>query len=300
MDKAGAGERSEAKVGMAYALAAFLWWGCAVFYFKAIGYVPSPEVLAHRIIWSVLFLALLMSVRGRLGEVRSILKNKRTILFLSMTTVLLATNWYIFIWAIANGRVLQTSLGYFINPLVNVLLGFVFLRERLNRTQAASVALAALAVLILALNASSPPYIALALAFSFGLYGLLRKKCGVAGVPGLAVETLLLLPAAAAYLFYLGGAGRLIFTRLDRVTDILLLSAGPVTSIPLIWFVNGVRRLRYSTVGFIQYLMPTMTFLIAVFIFREPFGRVQLAGFILVWIALAIFVTDAAVKKPKG
>jgi chloramphenicol-sensitive protein RarD len=280
--------------GVAYGLAAFLWWGGVVFYFKAVAHVPALEVLAHRIVWSTLLLFVWLAVRGRLHEAARSLRRPRLAGLLAVTAVLIALNWGVFIWAVAHDRVLQASLGYFINPLVNVLLGFLFLGERFRRPQLVSILLAACGVTILAVRTGQVPVISLVLAFSFGLYGLLRKRLALDGVTGLAAETALLTPPALVFLLHENAAERLAFGRVDPLTDGLLVAAGVVTAVPLVWFVNAAQRLRYATVGFLQYLMPTMAFVIAVSVFREPFSRVQLLSYGCIWVALILYSVDVA------
>lgn len=283
----------ERKIGVAYGVGAFLWWGGAVFYFKAVAHVAPMEVLAHRIVWSVAMLALLLALGGRLGGLRAAFGNPRTLAALSATTVLIAVNWYVFIRAVGHSQVLQTSLGYFINPLVIVLLGCLFLHERLTRAQLVSVLLAGAGVVILTVENGALPVPGLLLALTFGFYGLLRKVVPVDGVTGLAAETILLLPAAAAYLFRLARRGDLAFAHAGRGTDVLLLLAGVITAVPLIWHVNATRRLRYATIGLMLYITPSLTFLFAVFLFHEPFNPVKLSAFLFIWIALAVYSVSA-------
>ncbi len=281
------------RIGVAYGLAAYTAWGFIALYFKAVAHVPPLEVLAHRIVWSLLLLIALLAVRGRLADLRSALADRATVLTLGGTTILIAVNWYVFIWAVTNGHVLQASLGYFINPLVNVLLGVIFLGERLRRAQTASVALAACGVAWLTLRVGQVPVISLALALSFGFYGLLRKKVRADGMTGLTAETLLLAPIALLFLGRLEMRGDLAFTHLDRATDLLLPLGGVVTAVPLVWFANAARRLRYATVGFLQYIAPSLQFLLAVAAFGEPFTRDHLATFACIWTALGIYTWDA-------
>ena len=281
------------RVGLAFGLAAYLWWGFVVFYFKAVDHVPALEVLGHRVVWSVVLLGALLGLRGRWREAIRALAHRPTVIALLATTALIAVNWYTFIWAVTNEHVMQASLGYYINPLVNVLLGFVFLRERLRRVQMIAVGLAFVAVLLLTLRVGEFPLVSLVLAFSFGFYGLLRKTMRVDGLVGLTVETTLLLPVAVGYLIVLerGGGGNFVAgSGLDRV---LLIAAGVVTALPLLWFANAARRLDYATVGLLQYIAPSMQFAAAVVVFGEPFGRVQLVSFLLIWTALALYTTDS-------
>jgi chloramphenicol-sensitive protein RarD len=239
--------------------------------------------------WALLFLLLLLKRQGRLRELHETLRPGRTLAMLAASTALLAVNWLIYIWAVVGGRVLEASLGYFINPLVNVLLGVLVLKENLERPVAAAVALAGAGVLWLTLGVGHPPWISLALAASFGSYGLLRKLCPVGAVVGLAVETLLLFPLALAYLAWAEGRGELVFLRDDRGLDTLLVLAGPLTAVPLLLFAAAARRLPLSTLGFLQYLSPTVQFLLAVFVFGEPLGEGRLLAFVCIWAGLVLF-----------
>lgn len=281
------------RVGVLYGLAAYFAWGFIAVYFKAVAHVPALEVLAHRIVWSVAMLLAWLAWKGRLGDLRAAFTYRGGLLTLFGSTALIACNWFIFIWAVAQARVLEASLGYFINPLVNVILGFVFLHERLRRWQWASVGLAASGVLYLTLSYGQVPVISLVLASTFGLYGLLRKTMQVDGLVGLTVETILLLPVSAGYLLVLAGQGSLVFAHLSPGTDLLLALAGVVTALPLLWFANAVRRLPLATVGILQYIAPTLQFLLAVVAFGEPFTRDHLIAFLAIWSALALYSADA-------
>jgi chloramphenicol-sensitive protein RarD len=280
------------RVGLAYGLAAYGFWGLVPIYFKAVASVPALEVLAHRVVWSVAVLAVVLTVQRRWPEVTAVLRDGRTLGVLAVTTVLIGANWYIFIWAVANDRVLQASLGYFINPLVNVLLGLVFLNERLTGRGVAAVALAGVAVGWLTVQAGEMPWVSLVLAFSFGLYGLLRKTARVKPVPGLAVETSLMAPPALLYLGLVASRGGLYFGTGDVGLDLLLIAAGLVTALPLLWFTTAARLLPLTTLGFLQYLAPTGQFLLAVLAYGEPLTRDRLLAFCLIWTALALFSWD--------
>jgi chloramphenicol-sensitive protein RarD len=289
----------ERRSGLYWGIAAYGLWGLFVFYFKAVAHVAPMEVLAHRIIWSVVFLGILLGFRGRWRENLATALKPRALGLLSITTVLIALNWFTFIWAVGNDQTVQASLGYFINPLVNVLLGFVFLRERHSRLRWLSVAIAAFAVGLLIFRQGTVPVVALVLAFSFGFYGLLRKIMPVDSLVGLTVETKLLLPFAIAYLAVLGSRGEMAFLAVDRSTDVLLLSAGVLTATPLLCFANAARRLDYATVGLLQYIAPTLQFAIAVKIFGEALNPVQLVSFGLIWVALALYSWDALRRRRK-
>lgn len=284
-----------ARAGVAYGVAAYGLWGIFPLYFKAIKTVPTLEVLAHRVIWSLAFLVVLMLWRHNWPAARQALRSRQTLLILCATTLLIGGNWLVFIWAVANGHVLQASLGYFVNPLVNVLLGLLFLRERLRRGQTISVLLAAVGVGYLTLKLGQFPYLALFLALTFGSYGLLRKIVKVEAMAGLTVETALLAPAAIAFLGYQMYHGQAVFGAGSLTLNLPLLSAGFVTAIPLLWFTEAARRLRLATLGFLQYLSPTGHFLCAVVIFGEPFSSTHLIAFGFIWTALAIYSIEAAV-----
>jgi chloramphenicol-sensitive protein RarD len=290
-------EGSEARIGVFYGVAAYTFWGLAVFYFKAIASVSPLEILAHRILWSVPFLLGWLAVRGRLGDLRSAVRQRRTVIILLITTVLIAGNWLMFILAVATGRVVQASLGYYINPLLNVLMGMIFLRERLRPVQWVSVVLAATGVTYLAVSFGSVPFISLILAGTFGLYGLLRKTVPADGPVGLTVETCLLLPVMIVYIAVRAAHGDMAFLHVSRKIDVLLLVAGLVTTVPLLWFTNAVRRLRLATIGFLQYLSPTLQLLLAVGVYKEPFTRTHLVTFSFIWTALGIYSIDALRRR---
>jgi chloramphenicol-sensitive protein RarD len=247
-------------------------------------------VLAHRAIWSFVMLAAVVGLTGRWGELWRELRRGRLMLMLSLSTLFIAGNWLVFIYAVSSGQVLQSSLGYFINPLVNVLLGVVFLRERLRRRQVLSIVLALTGVVILAVFVGEIPWIALTLALTFGLYGLMRKVMPVDGLMSLSVETLFMLPFAAAYVIYRGAAEGI---HEGLPTLGLLMLSGPVTSVPLLFFGAAARRLRLSTMGILQYLTPTLHFVLAVLVFQEPFSTVQIVSFTCIWAAVAIYTFDS-------
>jgi chloramphenicol-sensitive protein RarD len=285
---------AERRRGVLFGAASFLWWGVAPLYFKSLRGVTPVEVLTHRIVWSLAFLVALLAGRGRLLVTLALFRRPRTVLTMAVTTCLIAVNWLVFIWSIANARLVEASLGYFINPLVNVAFGAIFLRERLRRPQLAAVALAALGVAWLTLRQGHAPWIALVLAVTFAVYGLLRKVGGLSGVQGLALETALLTPLALAWMLRAQGRGELAFGHAGLSVTMLLCAAGPITALPLIWYAEGVRRLRLATMGFLQYLSPSLQFLLAVLAFGEPFTRTQAVGFGAIWGALALYTWDTA------
>ncbi len=280
-------------VGVASALGCFGVWGMFPIYFKALGHVPALEVLAHRVLWSAVLLVGLILAQGQWPALRAEFRNLRRLCFYLVTALLISGNWLLYIWAVQHGRILEASLGYYINPLVNVLLGVLFLRERLNPRQWSAVALAAAGVLILVVGHGVLPWISLTLAFSFGGYGLLRKKAGHAATLGLCVETVLLAPLALLFLVALAALGAGALGARNGQTDLLLLIAGPVTVAPLLLFLQATRLLRLSTVGLIQYLTPTLQFLLAVALYREPFTSIHLVAFGCIWLALALYSADA-------
>jgi chloramphenicol-sensitive protein RarD len=277
--------------GLAYALAAYLSWGFLPVYFKALRGVPAVEVLAHRVVWSLALLGALLAVRGGPGAFRAAFRRDR-LPVLAATTALISTNWLVYIWAVQAGRVLEASLGYFVNPLVNVLLGVAFLGESLSRRQKVAVALAVAGVAVLVVRAGTFPWLSLVLALSFGLYGLLRKRAGIDAVGGLFAETALLAPIALAFLGVRAASGVGAFGSGATVTA-LLAAAGVITALPLVWFTLAVHRLRYSTLGLVQYVAPSGQFLLAVLLYREPFGGGHAAAFACIWASLAIYSWDA-------
>lgn len=283
----------EAVAGVFYAGAAFLIWGLSPVYWKAMQRVPALEIVSHRVVWSVVFLMGLTLLQRRWGEFRQVLKTPRTLLILALTTLLVSFNWLLYIWAVNAGYMLQASLGYYINPLVNVLLGMVFLKERLRRPQALAVLLAGAAVVYRTVSHGGLPWIALGLGFSFGLYGLIRKVAPVSSLVGLSVETLLLTAPSAAYLVYLEGQGAGALFRFGGSMDALLVGTGVLTAVPLLCFNHGARRINLSTVGLMQYIAPSGMFLLAVLVYGEPFTALQAWTFALIWTALAIYSIDS-------
>jgi chloramphenicol-sensitive protein RarD len=281
---------------MTWAIAAYLWWGLGPVYFKAVRHVVPLEILAHRIVWSLAFLLLLVGIRRRWQPLKKALSHPPTLLILTITSITISANWFLYIWAVNNDQILQASLGYFINPLVSVLLGFVFLRERLAAAEWVAVAMAGAGVVWLAAAAGVMPWISLFLAGSFGVYGLLRKIARVDSVEGLTVETAIVTPIALVYLAVLYHRGAISFGAVSFGTDLLLVAAGIVTATPLVWFAIAVKRLRLATTGILQYIAPTVQFLLAVLIYREPFDRDRLIAFLLIWAALALY-TSSIVRR---
>jgi len=291
--------RDDFRRGVTYGVAAYGMWGLIPIYFKALAGVPALEVLAHRIVWSVVLLVPLVLVRGQWPELRRAISGRKTRATLILTTVLIAVNWYLFIWAVEHHRVLEASLGYFINPLINVVLGMVFLGEKLSRPAAAAVVLAVIGVSVQVVMVGQLPWIALALAFSFGLYGLLRKTAAVGAVVGLAVETSMLMLPAAAYLVWARRTGGLYLGSGDLPTDVLLVMAGAVTAAPLLCFTSAARLLPLTTLGFLQYLAPSGQFLLAVLAYGEVLNPGRIITFICIWLALGIFTADQFRRRKK-
>ena len=291
--------RAMATAGAAYAIAAYGAWGLNPVYFKAVSDIPALEVLAHRVVWSLLLVGFLVLVSRRGALLLEALRDRRTLALMALSTAILSVNWLIYIWAINVERVLETSLGYYINPLLSVLLGVVVLGERLSRLQLVAVALAALAVVNLAVGVAGLPWIALSLAATFALYGLIRKTARIGALDGMVVETAIMLPLALVYIALLAGEGSGHFATVGRWTDLLLILSGPVTMLPLIWFASAARRLPLSMVGFFQYIAPTGHFLLAVFVFGEPFTRSHLTTFLLIWTAVALFVWESVRQRSR-
>jgi len=286
--------------GVTYGLAAYLCWGVFPVYFKAVHAVPPLEMVAHRICWSLAFLLLLIAGKGAWRDMQQLLARPKSLAVLCVSTLLIATNWLVFIYAITAGEVLQSSLGYFINPLVSVLLGFLFLGERLVRVQWISIALAAVGVVYLAASYGAIPWISLALAASFGFYGLIRKSLHVEPLVGLTVETLLLAPIALIYLIRLDQSGAAAFLAGSGSLNILIPLSGIITAIPLLLFAAATKKLRLATVGFLQYITPTMHFLLAVLAYGETFTHTHLVSFLFIWCGLALYSLHAyrSTRKP--
>ncbi|WP_105253826.1 EamA family transporter RarD [Pseudoalteromonas sp. T1lg75] len=283
----------EQKKGMLFAALAFVMWGFAPVYFKQLLAVPALEILAHRIIWSVLFLVVIVAVVKQWHKVQAIIAKPKYLSMLLLSASLLGFNWGLFIWAVNNDHMLDASLGYYINPLLNVLLGVTFLGERLRRWQLLAVALAVTGVLIQVLSFGSFPVVAFALAGSFAIYGLIRKKMPVESLPGLLLEALILLPAAIGYWYLMTPTPSSNMTSNDWHLNLLLISAGVVTTLPLLCFTAAAKRLQYTTIGFFQYIGPSLMFMLAVLFYGEVFDMERVVTFACIWVALAIFSYDS-------
>lgn len=278
--------------GLPYALGAYAIWGFVPLFFKLLTSVPPVEVLAQRIVWSLPLCFVIMAFRRQIGDYLAALKDWRTLRMLLASSVLIAVNWLVYIFAIFTDHVLAASLGYYLNPLVNVVLGMIFLGERLSRLQALAVVIAGIGVAILLAGALDTLWISLTLAFSFGIYGLIRKVVPVGSLPGLAIETTVLLPvalAAAGWYLWVGDARGF---GSEPSTSLLLAAGGIVTAVPLLLFATGARKMSYAALGFVQYLAPTLQFLLSLFVFGEPLKPAQFVCFLLIWTSIAVFSFD--------
>jgi chloramphenicol-sensitive protein RarD len=292
-------DAKQTRQGIFFALAAYFMWGIAPAYFKLIQQVSADEILTHRIIWSFFFMLALITLGRKWPKVRAACQNRKRLLLLAVTALLIGGNWLLFIWAVNNHHMLEASLGYFINPLVNVLLGMLFLGERFRRMQWVAVALAFTGVLVQLWQFGSLPIIGLGLAFSFAFYGLLRKKIAIDAQTGMLIETLWLLPVAAAYLFLFADSPTSHLSANPWSLNLLLVAAGIVTTVPLLCFTAAATRLRLSTLGFFQYLGPTLMFLLAVTFYGETIGQDKLVTFGFIWAALILFTLDALYTQRK-
>ena len=284
---------ADATTGVAAGIIAYALWGLMPLYFRSIGHVPPLEVIAHRIMWSALLLLVILAMRGRLTALWQTLTSLRLLTPLCASALLIAVNWLLYIWAVQSGHIVAASLGYFLNPLLNVLLGYVVLRERMNPAQWLAVALATVAVVILAFGTLSTLWISLCLALSFGLYGLIRKMAPAGPMVGLTAETLLLLPAALLGLIWWQGNGTLVFEASGSATDLLLLSAGAITAIPLLLFAFASRRMQYATIGLIQYIGPTIQLMLGLFVYGERLTPSHYVALPLIWSGLLLYSWSA-------
>jgi chloramphenicol-sensitive protein RarD len=280
------------RTGIIYATLAFLCWGLFPLYFHALREVPPGQILAHRVLWSLLFLAIVLTVRRQWKWLPAVLRQPRVIAGFIASAFLLSVNWLMYIWAVNNGHVIEASLGYFINPLVNIMFGYLVLKERLRRGQWAAIGLAALGVAWLTWQAGTVPLIALILASTFGAYGLMRKTAALGALEGLSFETMVLFPLALGYVIWLSLHGQNSFVAASDQTRWLLLAAGPITAIPLLMFAAGARKIPLSVLGLLQYISPTIQFLLGIWLFHEAFTEARLVGFLLIWSALALYAAE--------
>jgi len=285
---------SSTSAGVLYALGAYGIWGVAPAYWKALEVVPATQILAHRVLWSMLVGLLLLLLTRSASEFRTVLRSRRQLLPMLASAALIGTNWLTFIWAVATDRILDTSLGYYINPLINVLFGMVFLRERLRPWQIVAVLLATAGVLQMVFSLGTLPWISLVLAVTFALYGLVRKLAPVMPVVGFTMETTLLAPLGGAYLLLVHADGSNALPHASGGVKILIACTGLFTAAPLLCFNSAAKRLRLSTIGLFQYIAPSMAFLLAVVFYGELFTRVHAITFACVWLALAIYILDSA------
>lgn len=279
--------------GIIAALIAYVCWGLFPLYWKALSGVGSEEILASRVIWSfiltLLFVLALRKGSALVRDVKALWQHQKSFWTLMLAAYLIMINWYLYIWAVNHNHILETSLGYYLNPIISILLGIIFLKERLSKIQVVAVVIALVGVVVMMVNYGRVPYIALSLAFSFGVYGLLKKRIKLDATRGLIIETAFVLPFALLYYGYLAFEGKMAFGMVDWKTTALLIGGGAVTSVPLILFAIGAQNIPLYLVGFIQYVSPTITLILGVFVYGETFGSTELLSFGFIWVALAIF-----------
>ncbi len=280
---------SATKAGLLAGLGAYVLWGLAPIYFKWIEAASAWEILGHRILWSVFILGAILKIQGNLAQVKDCFKDRRIAVGLLASAAVVTVNWLTFIWAINNERILETSLGYFINPLVFILLAAVFLKEQLRPIQLVAVLIATIGIVLQVVHLGELPWVSLVLAVSFGVYGLIRKQLGVPSMAGLFVETIYMIPLGIGIIAGFAISGTLAFGNVSTTLDLLLAAAGFITAIPLILFGAAANRISLTTLGFLQYLAPSMTFVLAIWVYGEPINITKLTSFAIIWLALAIF-----------
>lgn len=283
--------KSENTIGFQSAALAFVMWGMLPIYWKFLHDVPAEEILAHRIIWSVVFVYLILFFQKRLPELWSALRDRRTVMLMTFSGIVIGTNWFTYIWAVNHDRVLETSMGYFICPMVSIMLGYFFLQEKIRGLMKPAVLFALAGVLVITLGYGKFPFAGVYLAVSFGFYGLFRKKAGVRPLPGLFIETLTLTPVCIAYLMYVHLKGGGAFFA-DTSDTLYLLGTGVATSLPLLLYVAGASRIRLGTVGTLQYIAPTIAFFIGAFMYGEPLGTEKIVTFILIWTGVVLYLAQ--------
>jgi chloramphenicol-sensitive protein RarD len=283
--------------GLGAAVAAFVIWGFLPLYLLPLSNIPATQILSHRVVWCCLLTCALLAVRGELHDVLDVLSNRASLLRLAGSAACISVNWLLYTWTVTHGHVVEASLGYFINPLLSVVLGVVVLGEQLNPVQKTAIGIATAGVGFLAVVAGRPPWIALTLAASFAIYGMIRKVVVVGSIVGLTTETLLLAPLAVAYLVTVEMQGTGALGHSSALVNVLLLASGLVTAVPLVLFAYGARRIPLSTVGLTQYIAPTLQFLTGILVFREPFTAARAAGFAIIWSAIALYAVDGLVRS---
>ena len=291
---------SDGARGFLMALGAYGLWGALPFYLKALGHIPAMEVVSHRVIWSVPVALLLLLALGQFRDILNAVRQPRMLAMAALTAGLITINWSIYVWAVAHDQVMGAALGYYINPLFNVVLGGLFLVERLTRVQYVAVGFAFAAVLLLTVNAGGLPWVSLVLPLTFGLYGFFRKSLPMPPLQGFTLEVLILCIPALGYVLWLAASGQDHFFTGPAFNVSMLLLAGPFTAIPLILYAGGAKLLRYTTLGLMQYMTPTMLFFFAIFIFNEPFSAAQLGAFALIWAGLALYTWSMLVEHRRG
>lgn len=284
---------SDERKGIVYAASAYLLWGFFPLYWKSISQVSSGEILASRIFWSFITTLLVVMVIGKrkelLADIKGLTRDKRQLLSLFLASLLISANWFLYIWAVNTDRIIETSLGYYINPLVSVLIGIVFLKERLAKTQVVAFFIALIGVLIMTFAYGRFPWVAFSLALSFAFYGLIKKTVKLEALRGLTIETFFIVPLAVTYYIFIFANGDAHFLQTDRLTDLLLLLSGAATAIPLLLFAKGAQKIPLYMIGFLQYIAPTLMLLLAVFVYGEHFGKVDFISFSLIWLSLLLF-----------
>ncbi len=282
-------ENKDTLAGFSYALTAYLMWGFLPLFMKQVAHIPPTEVIAHRVIWSIPIAAVVLLYQGRTADLMRALRTPRMLAMAGVTAALISVNWLIYVWAIGSGHALDAALGYYINPLFSVFLGFVVLKEKMSRMQSLAIAMAAFAVVVLTVDAGRLPMVALGLTLSWGAYAYFKKSLPIGPNQGFLLEVLLLAPFAIGYVAYLGQSGAGHFVAGTLRDTVLLMCTGLVTAIPLMFYANGAKLLRLSTIAVMQYIAPTMIFLTAVFLFGEPFGTARMIAFPMIWAALVLY-----------
>ncbi|RJE80437.1 EamA family transporter RarD [Paracoccus sp. JM45] len=280
--------RTDSPKGLIFAITAYMMWGVLPVFMKALSHLPAAEIIAHRVLWSLPIAGAVLIWQGRTTEVHAALRSPRLLAMAALTAILISANWTIYVWAIANGHTLDAALGYYINPLFSIFLGATLLKEKLSRGQIAAIALAAFAVIILTISAGTLPLVAVGLTLSWGFYAYCKKSLPLGPNQGFTLEVLLLTPFAAAFLIWQPMQGQAHFAQ-NGFDTVMLIACGPITAIPLLFYANGAKLIRLSTIGILQYIAPTMIFLCAVILFHEPFEGARLVAFPMIWAALVIY-----------